>query len=84
MAEVFKKIKESHDKEAGQMFVAKILPLYAQFPNIAIRMNLSFYVDSPQSSMTGLLRLSQSPQPGSQAGWRMDGQLQSCQWSDSS
>jgi hypothetical protein len=83
MSEVFKKVKDSNDKEAGQMFTSKILPLYAHFSEFAICLNLILRVGFHQSSTTGSLRLSQSLQRGLQVGWRMEEQPQSCRWSGS-
>lgn len=84
MAEVFRKIKDSNDKDAGQMFISKILPLYVQLSNATICMHLYVPLDSHQYFMTGSLKLFQSLQRGLQAGLRMGEQLPSCRWSDSS
>ena len=82
LADTFRKMKDSPDKDTAKIFNEKILPLYLTHTPRDIP-HLDLNPGIPRCSMNGSLRRSRSHQPGLQVVWLMGERRRSCRWSDS-
>lgn len=63
MGEVFKKIKEATEKDAGELFATRILPMYVGHDELVDALTVSV-LDSRPCFMNGSWRPSLSPRHG--------------------